>query len=223
MIVDFSYKRDVLIKMSEQADSILILDHHKSAQADLVNLLNNVVAIFDMERSGAMLAWHHFNPDQPAPELINHIQDRDLWQFKLTGTREIQAALFSYPYHFETWDILMDCDINDLFGQGVILDRNQQKNTSELIAVTKRRMEIAGIDVPAASIPYIFSSDAGDHMAKGEFFAACYWDTETHRVFSLRSTEDGLDVSGIAEQFGGGGHKHAAGFSVPRSHVLAQS
>jgi nanoRNase/pAp phosphatase (c-di-AMP/oligoRNAs hydrolase) len=34
-------------------------------------------------------------------------------------------------------------------------------------------------------------------------------------VFSLRSSENGgLDVSAVAALFGGGGHKHAAGFRV---------
>jgi uncharacterized protein len=52
-------------------------------------------------------------------------------------------------------------------------------------------------------------------MAQGELFAACYWDTPAGRVFSLRSAGLGLDVSAIAKRFGGGGHLHAAGFSVP--------
>ena len=59
-------------------------------------------------------------------------------------------------------------------------------------------------------------------MAQGEPFAACYWDTEGARVFSLRSADDGLDVSEIAKQYGGGGHVRAAGFSVPRNHELAR-
>ncbi|KKK83930.1 hypothetical protein LCGC14_2788440, partial [marine sediment metagenome] len=42
-------------------------------------------------------------------------------------------------------------------------------------------------------------------------FAGCYWDTPEGRVFSLRSAGD-FDVSAIAKQYGGGGHKSAAGF-----------
>ena len=34
------------------------------------------------------------------------------------------------------------------------------------------------------------------------------------RTFSLRSEEGGEDVSEIAGLFGGGGHKHAAGFQL---------
>jgi nanoRNase/pAp phosphatase (c-di-AMP/oligoRNAs hydrolase) len=52
-------------------------------------------------------------------------------------------------------------------------------------------------------------------MAAGEPFAACYWDTPDGRVFSLRSREDGVDVSAIAKRYGGGGHRNASGFRMP--------
>jgi nanoRNase/pAp phosphatase (c-di-AMP/oligoRNAs hydrolase) len=51
-------------------------------------------------------------------------------------------------------------------------------------------------------------------------FGGTYYDTATHREFSLRSLGD-FDVSEIAKEFGGGGHKNAAGFKVPRSHPFA--
>jgi nanoRNase/pAp phosphatase (c-di-AMP/oligoRNAs hydrolase) len=41
----------------------------------------------------------------------------------------------------------------------------------------------------------------------------------THRVFSLRSTPEGMDVSEIAKQYGGGGHKHSAGFRIPLADI----
>lgn len=74
---------------------------------------------------------------------------------------------------------------------------------------------IGGNSVPVANIPYTLTSDAGNLMAQGEPFAACYWDTPSGRVFSLRSTDDGADVSAIAKGYGGGGHAHAAGFQMP--------
>ena len=61
-------------------------------------------------------------------------------------------------------------------------------------------------------------------MAESEPFAACYLDTADSRVFSLRSRrEGGVDVAKIAESYGGGGHRNAAGFRVPRDHLLSQS
>ncbi|MNH03662.1 hypothetical protein D3C79_629310 [compost metagenome] len=88
--------------------------------------------------------------------------------------------------------------------------------------MTKRRLVIAGHDVPVASLPYTLTSDAGHLMSQGELFAACYWDTPEGRVFSLRSNDDGLDVSEIAKQYGGGGHRNASGFRVPFGHELTK-
>lgn len=84
-------------------------------------------------------------------------------------------------------------------------------------------MVIDGFDVPVANLPYTLSSDAGHLMAQGEPFAACYWDTPAGRVFSLRSSDAGEDVSAVAKTYGGGGHRNAAGFQVPHSHTLGSN
>ncbi len=78
-------------------------------------------------------------------------------------------------------------------------------------------MFIGGYNMPVANIPYTLTSDAGNLMARADSHkvAACYWDTPNGRVFSLRSTQDGPDVSLIAKSYGGGGHKNAAGFQMP--------
>ena len=256
IIVDFSYKRDALAEMGKVANSILVLDHHKTALADLgcfdpfeagvrtdrtdfpgapkqlgwetaIAIASErgaprVAVCFDMHRSGAMLAWDHFHPGQQPPRLLQHIQDRDLWLFKLDGTREIQANLFSYPYDFEVWDKLMAADVKNLRSDGAAIERKHHKDIAELVAVMKRRLVIGGHDVPVASLPYTLTSDAGHLMAQGEPFAACYWDTPDGRVFSLRSTDEGLDVSEIAKQYGGGGHRNASGFRVPFGHELTK-
>ena len=255
IIVDFSYKYEVMARLSWKANSIIILDHHKSAAEDLgkfppfhagvrvdgrhpdgsvalgwesahisMNSQNSpaIACCFDMNRSGAMLAWDHFFPGQEPPMLLRHIEDRDLWLFQLDGTREIQANLFSYPYDFEVWDTLMATDVQSLRSDGAAIERKHQKDVAELVAVTKRRLVIGGHDVPVASLPYTLTSDAGHLMAQGEPFAACYWDTPDGRVFSLRSTDDGMDVSEIAKQYGGGGHRNASGFRVPFGHELTK-
>lgn len=218
IMVDFSYKRLVLEGMRDKAKSILILDHHKTAKADLDGFegkpQHDVSTLFDMSRSGAMIAWDYFFPDQEPPKLIEHIQDRDLWLFKLNGTREIQATVFSYPYDFEIWDRLMVSAPSTLFVEGSAIERKHHKDIAELVGVSARRMSIGGYNVPVANLPYTLSSDAGHLMGKGEPFAACYMDDPNGRIFSLRSAEDGVDVSEVAKKFGGGGHKHAAGFKV---------
>ena len=221
LIVDFSYKRPVLLEMAEVATSITILDHHRSAEKDLVDLPGNVTAEFDMDRSGAMMAWDHFFPGKTPPEIIKHIQDRDLWRFNIKGTREVQAALSSYPHDFKVWDELMCCAGMDLYHQGEAIERKRFKDIAEFRAAAQHTMVIAGYEVPVLNVPYFYASDAGHQMAEDAPFAACYWDTPEGRTFSLRSREGGVDVSEIAARFGGGGHRHAAGFRISRDHLWA--
>jgi oligoribonuclease NrnB/cAMP/cGMP phosphodiesterase (DHH superfamily) len=230
ILVDFSYPRAILERMAEGPGSVLVLDHHKSAAEDLAGLppadswgahlhdaslaLGNLHAVFDMQRSGAGLTWDFFFPGTRRPMLLNHIEDGDLWRFDLPLTREIQATLFSYPYDFATWDLLMKADLGKLAEDGAALERKHHKDIDELLKVVTRRMRIGGHEVPVANLPYTLTSDAGHKLAQGEAFAACYWDTPTGRVFSLRSTDEGLDVAVIAAKYKGGGHRTAAGFRV---------
>lgn len=218
-LVDFSYKKDVLISMLKTAASITILDHHISAQQDLSELLNNgeIKGLFNMDKSGAMLAWEWFHPEQQAPELIAFIQDRDLWKFELEGSREINAALSSYPFDFAVWDSLMnssEAELAALRQNGAAIERKLEKDIEELLASGIRRMVIAGYDVPVLNAPSAYVSDAGHIMSTNEPFAACYWDHAKGRSFSLRSSESGVDVAEVAKKFGGGGHAKAAGFTV---------
>lgn len=237
-LVDFSYKAPVVERMLEQANSVTLIDHHKTAIDDLRPLKEQIVAtnnngrgdtfgwFCDLNRSGATLAWDYLFPFEDRPLLLRHVEDRDLWRFTLPGTREIQAFVFAHEYEFATWDKLMSADEADLqkmIEAGAAIELKHHKDVAELVNVCKRRMVIGGHNVPVASLPYTLVSDAAHAMAKDEPFAACYWDTAEGRVFGLRATDDGLDVSEVAKQYGGGGHAKAAGFKVPRTHELAMA
>lgn len=226
-LVDFSYKRAVVEDMLKAAGTITLIDHHKTALEDLEPIEHPAFFRFtDLERSGAVLAWDFLFPDEPRPLLLGHVQDRDLWRFKLPGTREIQAFVFSHEYTFEQWDRLMSADQVELLkmtAAGAAIERKHHKDIAELLKVCRRTMVIGGHEVPVASLPYTMSSDAGHVMAADAPFAACYYDSADGRNFSLRSRPDGADVSEIAKQYGGGGHRNAAGFRVPRDHELARA
>lgn len=245
MIVDFSYKRPVIDEMAKRARSILILDHHKSAREDLDGLQepaglwadwlaqvddreegeSNVAAIFDMERSGAGLTWDYFHGHAIRPSLISYIEDRDLWLFQREGTREIHEVIASYPYTFGFFDFISvkcDHDPQSLILEGAGIRRKHLKDIDEMLKLTRSTMTIGGHLVPVANLPYTMASDAGNIMASepGVPFAATYFETATDRVYSLRSVEGGEDVSVIAKTYGGGGHKHAAGFRTLRTEPV---
>ena len=244
IMVDFSYKRPVLGTMAAEARSILILDHHKTAAEDLAGFPTPDVdpdsnlweehlqcvyeggyaglpaVIFDMDRSGAQIAWDFFHPGKPRPVLVDYVADRDLWKFELPDSRAIAAWLFSHPYDFMEWTLLSQMlDTRDGFGragvQGYAIERKHHKDVAELVRVTLRDMVIGGYKVPVANLPYTMASDGAGLLAEGAPFAASYFDRADARVFSLRSKPDGIDVSKIAAAYGGGGHQHAAGFQRP--------
>lgn len=48
-------------------------------------------------------------------------------------------------------------------------------------------------------------------------FVVGYYDNESHRIFSLRSHKKGMNVKEVAKIHSGGGHLHAAGFTVPHA------
>ena len=231
-LVDFSYKRDVLLQMAAVATSITILDHHKSAQEDLDGLAADPAwpatcsahVVFDMNRSGAGIAWDYLFPTEPRPDVLACIEDRDLWLFKRLESREVHAAVNSRPFSFPYFTGLMQQTPAEYFSMidvGRALLAQHNKHVADVCRTTMRRLWLAGHTVPVANVPGYMASDAGHLLSENEPFAATYYDTADKRNFSLRSRPEGEDVSAVARAYGGGGHKHAAGFSVPRGHLLA--
>jgi uncharacterized protein len=212
-ILDFSYKKDVMLSIASAASEVILLDHHVTAQNDLEELFASglIQGKFDMTQSGAVMSWQYFH-SAPLPQLFLHIQDRDLWQFKLPYTQEITAALQNYPQTFENWLPFLE-DLQPLIDQGKPI---QQFFKRQIEALLNRcyRATIAGFDVPIVNAPSMFASDLGDIMTQGEPFAAIFHFNHKGTSFSLRSTDKGENVSAIAELFGGGGHRNAAGFKL---------
>ena len=174
IIVDFSYKRDVLLQMADQARHILILDHHKTALEDLGEIKTlpaSIDLVFDLNRSGAMIAWQQFHPDRHAPLLFDHIQDRDLWRFQLAGTREITAAVYSYELNPETFGELVFAGCGRLLNEGRPIIRKQQNDIAAIIRTTTRSMNFGAWTVPAANVPWMYASDVAGELAKGQPFA----------------------------------------------------
>lgn len=212
-IVDFAFNRETTKTIHQQAESLIVLDHHKSAEEYLKGL---PYCIFDMSRSGAMMAWQHFNPNLPVPRLIQYIQDKDLWQWNLPFSREYSAGLSLFPFDFEQWHLLLnDNTVDEIIEQGKTILAYEKQLLKRAISKGVRMVTMAGHDVPMLNST-ILASEIGNELAQGHPFAVTYFDTATKRIFSLRSAADGIDVSDVAKQFpGGGGHFHAAGFSLP--------
>ena len=211
-VLDFSYPRDVMDDMASKY-KVILLDHHATAMRDMDGA---PYCHFDIGMSGAHLAWQHFNPDEKAPELIRYIEDRDLWKWQLPDSREVSAALCSYPLDFDVWDTL---DVLELAREGRAILRYQENMVSS-IARQAIWTDVAGYHVPVANAAVLQSEVCEALLAQypeARFAGAFYQrpasdDGDTNQKWSLRSRHD-FDVSQVAKQFGGGGHPQAAGFN----------
>lgn len=218
IMVDFSYPRNVMEKIAEEALSLTVFDHHKSAEEALREFSHpNARVVFDMNRSGAGIAWDELIGGA-RPTWINFVEDRDLWKFKYETTRPFCAALHSYEMNFESWDAALAS--NFLIAEGSAILRAHDKSVAEFVRGCKSTTELGGVVVSVLNVPPQFSSDCGHALAQGKPFSATYWDKNGERLWSLRSTDEGVDVSEIAKLYGGGGHRNAAGFKTKIGPVV---
>ena len=250
LIVDFSFPAEELLGMTaEGAKSIVILDHHKTAAAALEqfrfrdvapkisapvdipvylnwleqNVMPPIIAIFDMERSGARMAWDFAMGGEPG-ELVKLAEEYDLWRFK-PGTHhpaeamhvEIQAGDMTVE-RMEVLDGELSLDGRPVERGRAIL-RWRDRLVRE-IAERAHHQTVAGVsDVIAVECPYSLVSAVG-HYLLDQYpdapFAAMSVTGEKSVTWSLRSHDDHMDVSEVAKSMGGGGHRNAAGFRIDR-------
>lgn len=227
-IVDFSYPRQELLDLCAYT-KVAVLDHHKTAEENLKGLSHpNLTIIFDMTKSGALITWEYFHRIEyagqgpmdsvpaPAPLLIQHISDRDLWTYKLEGSREIHSALVSYPMDFELWD-KFDVEVLKIEGKALLRQYNQ---LVENICKKPFKMMIGDQVVPVVNTSIAWSEvgeKLGDMFPDAPFVAS-FTEFEDQQMWSLRTSKNNrdFDVSAIARLYGGGGHKAAAGFKIAK-------
>lgn len=211
-IVDFSYSRQTIEKLQTSTKNLIILDHHKTARDELEKL---DCAIFDMSHSGAMLSWMYFHPDVPPPEFIRMIEDADLWRWSLSNTRNFVAAFYNEPYIFDVYDSYNDkMKLGDIIVKGANIREHMDvlvKKSCEKSFVTN----FCGYKTRIVNSPN-FQSDIGNVLVSQfdcDVGFIWYYDHAAKRcIVSLRSCKDDVDVSKLAQKFGGGGHPRAAGF-----------
>jgi hypothetical protein len=224
VFVDIAPDNEYLRQLADHAAHVVVLDHHWSAreryQADPG--VENLIAdgghrvVFDLGFSGAVLAWRYFHPEEPVPPLLAYVQDQDLWQWALPRSAEVNAAIGAHERDFAVWDALAARTPDDLAKEGEPILRAQRievvraLTTAHLVTIGELRVEAVNA--------LQNRSQLGHELAKRAAFGAPIG--LVYRVMgrtvdaSIYSIGD-VDVSSIAQRYGGGGHRNASGFSVP--------
>ena len=219
-IFDLNFPRDILLTLYDRCESLLLFDHHESHAAEIRDL--HFVTI-DFNECGASLAWKHFNGNGYVNPLIQYVKDRDLWEWKLPHSKEVNAYINTFPHDMVAWNVLYHGLENYSDGYKFIVDKGkyilnyQQKIVSDLVDTAYFNL-LFGYRVPMVNSP-IFQSEIGSALIEKHpdvpFVVIFNVLSNGNKKYSLRSGEDGLDVGKLAKLYGGGGHPHAAGLLLP--------
>lgn len=213
-----------LRELGEHAGQVVVLDHHVTAlerfrsEPGLAGALaaRGHVVRFDLERSGAVLAWEHFHPDRELPPLLAYVQDQDLWRWALPASDAVNAALYSYPRRFDVWDELARTPLERLVDEGRSIARAQRIEVERALQ-NAHAITVGGLRLEAVNALFhraLIGHELAVRAAHGVPAGAVYRLTGRRVDCSLYSIGD-FDVAKIAARYGGGGHRNAAGFHAP--------
>lgn len=238
-ILDFCYKMEdaeEFAALVRAALSTIVVDHHKTAPEVLAAVARlaaepdppaRLAWRYDVDQSGAALAWDFYRPAGTEPRLVRYVQDSDLWRWELPISREVSAYLSTLPWDFEAWDraaAVLDAhpvgDLHPFYEPGAAVRRFQERVVAEHVD-RAFAADLAGHRVMACNCTArAVVSEVAGRLAAGRAFGVSFFVRhDGTAAFSLRSREGAVDVAELAKAFGGGGHARAAGFQVPAARL----
>ncbi|MFA5099064.1 MAG: DHHA1 domain-containing protein [Candidatus Paceibacterota bacterium] len=214
-ILDFCYPEAEIKALLKNNKKLVVIDHHVSRK-EIFKLLKEYV--WNINRAGCVLSWKYFHPGKKIPKLIEYVEDIDMWTFKLKNTNEITLFMESLPREFKVWNkVASEMENKKKFSR--YLEKGEAiagfvDKIIEIIASNSENAIFEGKKVSVVNSPN-FNSELGAYLLKKtKNPIAIIWSLKNGVIrVSLRSLKS-VDVSKLAQKYGGGGHRQAAGFSL---------
>lgn len=223
-VLDIVFSREVMDRVSRQADTLVVLDHHKSAANDMRGFRCLCGQVhFNLNKSACRLSWEYFHPNEDAPALIRYVEDNDLYRFQIPGSMEYLAALTAGPYSFSRWAAILAMsspEMEAFMQRGKVIQAHARK-LAESMAVEAYPVEVNGHQGLMANAPFVLHTEVGQILNRQSGTFSLMWCMDNHgsRVrIGLRSVDD-FDLIPLAKAFGGGGHPNSAGFRLPLNRL----
>ena len=238
ILVDISFPKEIMYELSRTANAdkkFIWIDHHISAIKDSVEEKYDMIpGIRNTSKAACELVWDYFF-DVPCPLIVNYLGLYDSFRHK--GTEQENKILeFQYgarsiiSSYADAYEYLLLC-YNRNNGKDNTKGLEYIQNLGEGIF---KYLKKEASSVMRSSFSVIFEMESKkykfiavnkdrfnpsnfelDYHEKGYDGAMCFALYDTNWSVSLYNENGEVDCSVIAKQFGGGGHKGAAGFRVP--------
>ena len=168
---------------------------------------------------------HHMSLlGQTVPFATRLIADWDVWKFELVDTKAFHTGFSAIPHEPTDfyWDWVHDPQTGDALCAKVIESgkvslcyrQNWLKDYCKTCGFDAEFVidELSQLRCYAINIGMISSDDFMIDTSNYDVLIGFHFDGSSYK-YSLRAARPDVDVSAIAKQFGGGGHKAAAGFA----------
>ena len=219
-IFDYSYQESDIKKIKENARSLTMIDHHISSK-EIISLADK--SIFDNSHSASVLVWKYFFPEKEVPLLLRYVEDNDLWKFGLPHSKELNLSIDKKEFDFKIWDEMLS-DFEDDFKrdkyerEGAVLLEKKNREVREIIKDAKK-INFEGHDTLIVNSER-YTSEVGNALAIKLPPMGIIWSVKNDKIAVSLRGDGNIDLSKIAEKYGGGGHKSAAGFVVGNEDEL---
>jgi hypothetical protein len=221
-ILDFSFAPEIMQAIEARAAKLVMLDHHKSAAEKLTGFACRCgVVHFDMNKSGARLAWEFFHPGTPVPDLVRFIEDRDIWTWQYPESAGFLSALDMEPLDFARWTEIAafsPAQLADFMARGQAMDEKFKKLVADM-ADAAQPLTFNGQKGLMVNVPGVFHSLLGNLLSEKSGTFALMWSAAKGGIKVGLRSQPGFDCIPLAESMGGGGHAQACGFRMPTERL----
>lgn len=234
IIVDFSFKPEVMEKVLLLTKNIVWIDHHKTAFE--YKYSEELRGIRDSKFSGCELTWKYFYGKKEMPRAVELIGDRDKWAWKygeVTANFNMGMKLYDHQPEDKIWNRLFGlgayfrlAEVSDIIEEGKICIKFRNQFCKDYCNSYGFETVFENYKCFALGI-YMFGSEAFGNRMKKYDICLSYEYVGDSWIVGLYS--DKVDVSKIAQKYGkkygtsGGGHKSAAGFVAPELPFKAKA
>lgn len=216
-VVDFSYDSIRLQDLESKAKRLVVIDHHKGGESHVRATKEHV---FDLEYSGAYLAWQYFHVGEKVPDFIDYLSDGDINIYTKPDAHTICTYICATPKNFDAYENVYK-EMEDIDKRGDVVEKGKLLERYKDFILEPALNSIHFINLAGTVLPAVncvFPMDEKSDLIHRMYVlyppvAMSYRYDDGEWKCSLRSNGD-FDCTILAGKFGGSGHKGSSGFAV---------
>ena len=224
IVCDISLPLEFMFELNESADFTWI-DHHISVieQYEKTVTQKGKKTLKGLRRVGTaamVLTWEYFYPDRELPLGIKLLGLNDIFDLKDKRVRPFEYAMQSLGVNRPTdkvWEDIINgtMDIDAMVEKGKAILSYIRNRNFRLVRAQAFESEYEGLKCICANMPQGYSEfyDSLDNIKDYDMMVNFFMNKKNCWNLSFYTSKEDVDVSKIAEKFGGGGHAKAAGAS----------